>query len=50
MTPLMDVEIGLHIGRQCKQLIVPWDIKPAQQDSPFGQKTNLGWSIIGAPC
>ena len=50
MAPLMDVEVGLLIGRQCRQLIVPRDIKPAQEDGPFGQKTSLGWSIIGAPC
>ena len=46
----MDVEVGLLIGRQCKQLIAARDIKPAQLDGPFGQKTSLGWSIIGAPC
>ena len=50
MVPLMDVEVGLLIGRQCRQLIAPRDIKPAQQDGPFGQKTSLGWNIIGAPC
>ena len=48
MALLLDVEVGLLIGRQCKLLIVPRDIKPAQQDGPFGQKTSLGWRIIGA--
>ena len=42
MVPLMDVEVRLLIGRQCRQLIAPRDIKPAQLDGPFGQKTSLG--------
>ena len=50
MAPSMDVEIGLLIGRQCKQLMAPKDIIPLQLDGSFGQETSLGWSIIGAPC
>ena len=49
IVPLMNVEVGLLIGRQCRQLISPRDIKPAQLNGPFGQKASLGWSTIGAP-
>lgn len=47
MSPELDCEVGLLIGYNCPQALLPRDIISGDEDQPFAQKTTLGWSIIG---
>ena len=47
MAPLSDNVIGLLIGCNCLQALTPKEIVWGQENQPFAQKTDLGWSIIG---
>jgi hypothetical protein len=49
MVPLLDIEVGLLIGKDCTQLLVPRKVIDPQKDGPYGQKSDLGWGIIGGP-
>ena len=42
-----DVEVGLLIGANCPQAIVPREFIPGQRNEPYAQRTDLGWGIIG---
>ncbi|XP_048590520.1 uncharacterized protein LOC116615632 [Nematostella vectensis] len=42
-----DIEVGLLIGNNCARAIRPREIIPRGEDDPYGQRTLLGWGIIG---
>ena len=47
---LMDLnpcEVGLLIGYNCSKCLIPREVIPPVGDGPFGQKTDLGWGIVG---
>ncbi len=39
-------EIGLLIGYNCPQALLPRDVLRGNEDQPFAQRSVLGWSII----
>ena len=45
--PLSQCEIGLLIGYNCPRALLPREVIPQVDDGPFGQKTDLGWKIVG---
>ncbi|RXN31349.1 hypothetical protein ROHU_017013 [Labeo rohita] len=47
MAPALDCEIGLLIGYNCPQALLPRDVLRGSEDQPFAQRSLLGWSIIG---
>lgn len=47
LMPLSNCEVGLLIGYNCARALAPRDIIPPVEDGPFGQKTDLGWGIVG---
>ncbi|XP_050413224.1 uncharacterized protein LOC126827753 [Patella vulgata] len=44
---LNSCEIGLLIGYNCSRALLPREVIPPVLNEPFGQKTDLGWGIIG---
>ena len=42
-----DVEIGILIGSDCPRAIMPREIIPGEDDSPYALRSDLGWGIIG---
>ena len=47
---LMDLnpcEVGLLIGYNCSKCLIPREVILPVGDGPFGQKTDLGWGIVG---
>lgn len=47
MSPELDCEIGLLIGYNCPQALLPRDVIMGDEDQPYVQRSALGWSIIG---
>ena len=47
LSPLRDCEIGLLIGYNCASALAPREIVSSSGTGPFGQRTDLGWGIIG---
>ncbi|XP_053391972.1 uncharacterized protein LOC128554687 [Mercenaria mercenaria] len=47
LMPLNACEVGLLIGYNCPQALMPKEIIPPDGQCPFGQRTDLGWSIVG---
>ena len=45
-----DAEISLLIGSNCPQAIRPREICAGGENEPYGQKTLLGWGVIGRVC
>lgn len=45
--PLQNCEIGLLIGYNCARVLIPRDVIAPQDKGPYGQRTDLGWSIVG---
>lgn len=45
--PLQNCEIGLLIGYNCARALIPRDVIAPQDEGPYGQRTDLGWSIVG---
>ena len=52
LMPLSQCEIGLLIGYNCPQALLPREVIPPVGDGPFGKRTDLGWGIVGVtnPC
>ncbi|XP_030589719.1 uncharacterized protein LOC115783168 [Archocentrus centrarchus] len=52
IAPLQDCEVGLLIGYNCSQALLPREIVSGREDEPYAQRTDLGWSIVGQhnPC
>ena len=42
-----DAEIGILIGSDCPRAIMPREIIPGEDDSPYALRSNLGWGNIG---
>ena len=47
LPPLQDCDVGLLIGYNCTDALVPLEVIPSQNNGPFAQKTLLGWGIVG---
>ena len=45
--PIADCEIGLLIGCNCARAMMPREVIPPDGEGPYGQRTDLGWSIVG---
>ena len=45
--PLLDCEIGLLIGYNCAQALIPREVITGQDSEPFAVRMDLGWCIIG---
>ena len=45
--PLMDCEIGLLIGYNCAQALIPREVIAPDTNGPYAQRTDLGWGIVG---
>ena len=47
LEPLQSCEIGILIGYNCPRALVPREVIASCNDEPYGQRTDLGWSIVG---
>lgn len=47
LLPLQNCDIGLLIGYNCPRALTPREVIPAAKDGPYGQRTDLGWGIVG---
>ena len=47
IAPLIDCDIGLLIGYNCSQALLPREVVSGKDNEPFAQRTDLGWSIVG---
>ncbi|KAK7880336.1 hypothetical protein WMY93_033028 [Mugilogobius chulae] len=52
IAPLQSCDVGLLIGYNCPQALVPRQVVSGKENQPFAQRTDLGWSIVGFgnPC
>ena len=52
IAPQQSCDVGLLIGYNCAQALVPRQVVPGEEHQPFAQKTDLGWSVVGYgnPC
>ncbi|XP_028261477.1 uncharacterized protein LOC114435739 [Parambassis ranga] len=50
--PLIECDVGLLIGYNCSQALLPREVVSGKDNEPFAQRTDLGWSIVGCvnPC
>ncbi len=48
LVPLQtDINVGLLIGSNCPQAIMPREVIPGKSNEPYAQRTDLGWGVIG---
>ena len=47
MSPQLDCKVGLLIGYNCSQALLPLDVLSGEEGQPFAQKSVLGWTIVG---
>ena len=47
LLPLQECKIGLLIGYNCPQALEPKEIVPADGVGPYGQRSVLGWGMVG---
>ncbi|KAK3085303.1 hypothetical protein FSP39_001304 [Pinctada imbricata] len=47
LLPLQDCEVGLLIGYNCTRALTPRDVIVPDGEGPFGQRTDLGWGVVG---
>lgn len=47
VAPLQDCEVGLLIGYNCSQALLPREVVSGEENEPYAQRTDLGWSIVG---
>ncbi|XP_061759356.1 uncharacterized protein arhgef25a isoform X5 [Nerophis ophidion] len=47
IAPLIECDVGLLIGYNCSQALVPKVVMSGRNNEPFAQKTDLGWTIVG---
>ncbi|KAL6455426.1 hypothetical protein MHYP_G00361280 [Metynnis hypsauchen] len=52
IAPQQSCDVGLLIGYNCPQALIPRQVVPGEENQPFAQKTDLGWSVVGCgnPC
>ncbi|KAL4004275.1 signal-regulatory protein delta [Sarotherodon galilaeus] len=46
IAPPKKCEIGLLIGYNCPQALMPREVECGEDNLPFAQKTDVGWSIV----
>ena len=46
--PLLDIDIGLLIGYNCSNALIPREVIAGESNEPYAVKTDLGWSIVGS--
>lgn len=44
---LQNCKVGLLIGYNCSQALLPREVVSGNEHEPFAQRTDLGWSIVG---
>lgn len=47
LLPIQNCDIGLLIGYNCPRALIPREVIPSLKDGPYGQRTDLGWGIVG---
>lgn len=47
LLPLQDCEVGLLIGYNCAQALMPREVIAPDTNGPYAQRTDLGWGIVG---
>lgn len=47
VSPALDCEAGLLIGYNCQQALFQKEILFGEENHPYAQRTDLGWSIVG---
>ncbi len=52
IAPLIECDVGLLIGYNCSQALLPREVVSGKDNEPFAQRTDLGWTIVGSadPC
>ena len=45
-----DTEISLLIGKNCPRVVRPREIMTGEEDDRYGQRSLLGWGVIGRIC
>ena len=45
-----EAETSLLIGNNCPRIIRPREVVLGGEDEPYGQRTLLGWGVIGSVC
>lgn len=52
IAPQQSCDVGLLIGYNCAQALVPRQVVPGEEHQPFALRTDLGWSVVGYgnPC
>ena len=48
LSEVLDCEVGLLIGYNCPEALAPTETAVGIGNEPFGIKTALGWSVVGA--
>ncbi|XP_020556659.2 uncharacterized protein LOC110014220 [Oryzias latipes] len=46
ISPQRECDIGLLIGYNCPQALLPREVVCGEESQPYAQKTDLGWSIV----
>ena len=44
----LDIDIGLLIGYNCSNALIPREVIAEESNEPYAVKTDLGWSIVGS--
>ena len=47
IAPHQSCDVGLLIGYNCPQALVPRQVVSGEENQPFALKTDLGWSAVG---
>nr|XP_006820436.1 PREDICTED: uncharacterized protein LOC102805132 [Saccoglossus kowalevskii] len=47
LPPLQDCEVGMLIGYNCPQALVPRETIIGKSNEPYAVMTDLGWSVVG---
>ena len=47
LMPIADCNVGLLIGYNCPQALVPREVIPPEDNGPYAERTDLGWGIVG---
>ncbi|KAI7805752.1 hypothetical protein IRJ41_018562 [Triplophysa rosa] len=52
IAPMIECDVGLLIGYNCSQALIPREVVSGKDNEPFAQRTDLGWTIVGGtdPC
>ncbi|XP_053272740.1 uncharacterized protein LOC128430658 [Pleuronectes platessa] len=47
IAPHQSCDVGLLIGYNCTQALVPRQVVSGEENQPFALRTDLGWSVVG---